>query len=371
MTGGASPAANLAPTPGRPFSVIHDVLVVGAGVAGLSLARELTALGRVPVVLERARGVGGRCATRRVDGQPVDHGVGVLHGRSPRFLAAMAAARDADAVDSWPRVREGSGTPCQPQSFDPLATRLAPAGGVNALAKHLAGGLDVRLGARVVTLALGPGAGKAGGRAWAVTTDTGARLHGRALALALPAPSMRALLATLDPPDAAVTALLPVLDLIHVVPCLAVILRYPAGTPPPAWDESLPHASTAVQTILHDSSKRPGTPRLTLVIQARPAFSQAHVDTPEAEWARRLIDEAAALHGPWVAAPELVQSHRWRYARVAGGTELAAPLVAHCEGGAVLGLAGDGLHAAGGVEGAFLSGVALAARLAGSAPAGA
>ena len=36
---------------------------------------------------------------------------------------------------------------------------------------------------------------------------------------------------------------------------------------------------------------------------------------------------------------------------------------------AVLGLAGDGLHATGGVEGAYLSGVALAARLTGSAPA--
>jgi predicted NAD/FAD-dependent oxidoreductase len=42
--------------------------------------------------------------------------------------------------------------------------------------------------------------------------------------------------------------------------------------------------------------------------------------------------------------------------------------VAHCEGGAALGLAGDGLHATGGVEGAYLSGVALAARLTGSEP---
>ena len=32
-------------------------------------------------------------------------------------------------------------------------------------------------------------------------------------------------------------------------------------------------------------------------------------------------------------------------------------------GGAVLGIAGDGLDASGGVEGAYLSGVALAARL--------
>jgi len=48
------------------------VIVIGAGVAGLACARELARRG-VPVrVLERARGVGGRCATRHVDGQPID-----------------------------------------------------------------------------------------------------------------------------------------------------------------------------------------------------------------------------------------------------------------------------------------------------------
>lgn len=38
----------------------HDVVVIGAGIAGLALARELHARGREALVLERARGVGGR-----------------------------------------------------------------------------------------------------------------------------------------------------------------------------------------------------------------------------------------------------------------------------------------------------------------------
>jgi phytoene dehydrogenase-like protein len=49
-------------------------VIVGAGIAGLACARELASCGREAVVLERSRGVGGRCATRRVNGQPVDHG---------------------------------------------------------------------------------------------------------------------------------------------------------------------------------------------------------------------------------------------------------------------------------------------------------
>lgn len=356
----------------RPFKVAaHDVLIVGAGIAGLALARELVALGQAPVILERATGVGGRCATRRVEGQPVDHGLAFLHGRAPAFLAEMAAARDPEAVLGWPRVLDGDGVPCQPRAFDPGDTRVAPAGGVNLLAKHLARGLDVRLDARVETLALAPASERSADRVWQVTLATGDRLQARALALAVPAPSALALLQTLEPPDAAVAAVWPLLQLIHVVPCLTVIARYPATTPPPAWEASHPPGTAAVQTILHDSSKRQGAPRLTLVIQARPAFSRAHLDEPEGLWARALLDEAAALHGAWLAAPDLVQAHRWRHARVSSGTELAGPLVAHCEGGATLGIAGDGLHASGGVEGAYLSGVALAARLTGSAPAGA
>lgn len=348
--------------------MVHDVVIVGGGIAGLSLARELTARGRAPVVLERANGVGGRCATRRVDGQPVDHGVAFLHGRTPAFLAAVRAARDDAAATPWPRHRDGDGVPCQPQAFDPLDTRLAPAGGVNVLAKHLAQGLDVRLGTRVETLALGPASHDTSDRAWTVTLAGGERLRARTIALALPAPSTLALLDTIAPPEPAIAPLLPLLRLIHVVPCLTVIARYPDGTPPPAWEVSYPAGSGAVHAVLHDSSKRPGTPRLTLVIQGRPGFSQRHIDTPETDWAQALLDEAATLHGAWIRTPDLLQPHRWRYARVAIGTELASPLVAHCEGGAVLGLAGDGLHATGGVEGAYLSGVALAARLTGSEP---
>jgi predicted NAD/FAD-dependent oxidoreductase len=349
--------------------VVHDTLIVGAGIAGLALARELTARGQTPVVLERANGVGGRCATRRVDGQPVDHGLAFLHGRTPHFLAAVAAARDAAAITHWPRHRDGDGVPCQPQAFDPLDTRVAPAGGVNVLAKHLAQGADVRLGARVEALALEPATPDAVTRVWTVTLAGGDRLQSRSLVLALPAPSTLGLLATIAPQEPAIAPLLPLLRLIHVVPCLAVIARYPQGTPPPAWEASYPADGSAVHAVLHDSTKRPGAPRLTLVIQGRPGFSQKHVDTPEDQWAQALLDEAATLHGGWIRTPDLLQPHRWRYARVAIGTELAAPLVAHCEGGAVLGLAGDGLHAAGGVEGAYLSGVALAARLTGSTPA--
>ncbi|MEV7015289.1 oxidoreductase [Streptomyces sp. DH-12] len=49
-----------------------DVVVVGAGVAGLSAARRLTSAGMSTVVLEAAHEVGGRMATEQVDGFRLD-----------------------------------------------------------------------------------------------------------------------------------------------------------------------------------------------------------------------------------------------------------------------------------------------------------
>jgi hypothetical protein len=343
--------------------MVHEVIVVGAGISGLSLARELRSRGRAPLVLERARGVGGRCATRRLDGQAVDHGVAFLHGRGARFLEAVDGVRESAAIPDWPRVREGTGAPCQPEAFDARSRRLALAGGVSGFAKHLARGLEVRLGANVG--ALGPAAGPDGdaGRSWELELEPGERLRARAVALTMPAPGAIALVRQMDPQPAAAASLLPLLGLVRMLSCLTVIARYPAGSPVPAWEASFPESSAAIHGILHDSAKRAGDPRLVLVIQARPGFSQAHLEDPVESWTRALLEEGAALHGQWIARPELVQSHIWRSARVADGSQLTCPIAAQLDGGAVLGIAGDGFHEAGGAEGAYLSGIALAARL--------
>jgi renalase len=130
----------------------HDVAVIGAGISGLTLARELHRQGFLSIVLERARGVGGRCATRRVDGQAVDHGVAFLHGRSARFQGELASLSGNALIEDWPTVRDGEGSPCRPEAFSPFDRRVALTEGVNRFAKHLALGLDIRVDASVTSL---------------------------------------------------------------------------------------------------------------------------------------------------------------------------------------------------------------------------
>ncbi len=79
-----------------------DVIVVGAGFAGLSAARELTRLGRDVVVVEGRDRVGGRSYTGTVAGAPVDLGATFV-GPTQNAVLALAAELGCDTVPTYRR----------------------------------------------------------------------------------------------------------------------------------------------------------------------------------------------------------------------------------------------------------------------------
>lgn len=72
-----------------------EVVVVGAGLAGLSVATRLAAAGRDVHLVDAADHVGGRLTTERVDGFTVDRGFQVLNTGYPRAAADL----DLEALD--------------------------------------------------------------------------------------------------------------------------------------------------------------------------------------------------------------------------------------------------------------------------------
>ena len=70
-----------------------DVLVVGAGLAGLNAARVLEDAGLTPLVIEAADAVGGRVRTELVDGFRVDRGFQLLNPAYPALREAVDVGR--------------------------------------------------------------------------------------------------------------------------------------------------------------------------------------------------------------------------------------------------------------------------------------
>lgn len=88
-----------------------DVLVIGAGLAGLQCARVLTQAGRDVTVVEASDEIGGRVRTEVVDGFRCDRGFQVLNPAYPDARSQLdLAALDLHAFGRGVRVRRGSTT---------------------------------------------------------------------------------------------------------------------------------------------------------------------------------------------------------------------------------------------------------------------
>lgn len=71
-----------------------DVVIVGAGAAGLAAARDLSGAGKRVCIVEARERIGGRVDTRRIDGValPIELGAEFIHGEAQATFAAVNAA---------------------------------------------------------------------------------------------------------------------------------------------------------------------------------------------------------------------------------------------------------------------------------------
>jgi phytoene dehydrogenase-like protein len=79
----------------------HDVIVIGAGAAGLAAAAALSRAGRSVLTVEARDRIGGRCDTRRLPGiaAPVELGAEFIHGR-PEATFSLLKKAGAPAIDT-------------------------------------------------------------------------------------------------------------------------------------------------------------------------------------------------------------------------------------------------------------------------------
>jgi len=255
-----------------------NVVVVGAGIAGLSCARELAAAGVDVQVRERGRVVGGRLASKRYGGRYADIGAAYFVADDPDFAALAEAWRARGLARPWTdTLAVFPGSP----ATGPV--RWAAPGGLRSLAADLAEGLDVRL----------------------ETAVTGIPADADAVVLAMPGPQAL----RLDPPAAVAEAA----RRQRWEPVIAAVLAYPERV----WADF--HGAFVndhpVLATVHDDGDRRGDRAPVLVAHSTPAVAREHLDDPAA--AGPLLAAATGELLGITARPE-VNVHRWTYAQPAG-----------------------------------------------------
>jgi renalase len=327
-----------------------DIVVIGAGIAGLSFARAIKQQGREVVILERSRALGGRCATWRHAGLALDYGAPFLHGRSPRFWQTVDELLGAKVLNGWPQRVQGNGPTCQPRALDPGMRHAAVRGGLNTLAKKLAEGLEILRESEVTSLKTVEESFLLSGVNFSFRTQT--------LVLAATNGESLRLLRDSDfgPSTAGAQALF---GLASTLPTLSLLACYEIPAAQLDCDLLLPETSTAIQLVSNESSKNAARDNLCVCIQTRPAWSRPRLNLSAETWSGELLREAVPLLGDWVTHPAWMRPHRWIEARLDNASRLRGPLFQNITG-CQLGMIGEYFHPAGGLEGAFLSGLQLA-----------
>lgn len=320
------------------------VAVIGAGIAGLSIARALAPKAEV-TVFEKSRGAGGRMSTRRVEGWHFDHGTQFFTVRSPRFEAFLQPLIDEGSVAEWRGRVVWLSAGEAPSERPWLEPHYVPVPGMNALAKRLAAGLELRTGVEL-TPVQDPGAGR-----WVLRDASGATAgEFDWLICTAPSPQAVRLLDTVLAPDAPVRAA-------HYLPCHALMLAF-EGPWPQDWIAAKVRGSPI--EWLASQSSRPGRPAGTaLVAQASAEWSAQNLERDPAEAQRELEDALRALGVVEPRSARHSALHRWRYALLDPASAAPGPVLDPVRR---LAATGDWCRASR-VEDAWLAGVSLADEL--------
>jgi hypothetical protein len=329
------------------------IAIIGAGLAGLTSARQLQDLGHTVVLYEKSRSTGGRLSTRETELGGFDHGAQYFTAVSEPFKKQIAAWRRGGWVEPWEgrlvSIKEGKITPAGRGQ-----QRMVAVPGMHALADHLAENLDVRCEHLVRRI-------EPYGKQWvlAVQADpvpiSATAGPFDAVIIAMPADQAAALL---EPAPAfakqATSA--------HMEPCWALMLGFQQ---PLELDYDAAWVSNSrLGWICRDSSKPGRRAGEHWVGHASTDWSVEHLGDDPERAKDKLLKAFHEVTGSKVQ-PVYATVHRWRYA------QSVKPLPVDClwDKKLKLGLCGDwfaaGLEGGGRVENAVLSAHALVAKMSG------
>lgn len=322
-------------------------IIIGAGISGVVAADFLQAQGHSVQVLEKSRGIGGRMATREIEGGQFDFGAQYLATHGMFFRCLAEDMEDNGVLAQWCRGFLNADGILHSDGY----LRYKPTKGMKYIPRYLAEHVNVSLEQKVTKLA-------AHDNHWQVHTED-KTYEADAVLLSAPLPQALTLLTKdsqldLDPDQ------IKKLKEIKYDPCIAVmaLLDGPSGLPEPGALSSRDPMSPIAWISDNQAKGISELPAVTIL--GTPHFSRSHWKGDREEAGQKLLDKAKDY---LKANPTTVQVHKWRYSQPK--TTWEKPFVSLTqEGGPPLLLIGDAFgRLSHPIEGAAVSGIKAAKAL--------
>lgn len=303
------------------------IAIIGAGMAGITAARTLTAAGCNVQVFEKSRGSGGRLASKRSDMGRINLGAQSFATQDPVFSAELQTWQQAGWV-----TRSHS---------DPHDWTGAPY--MSALTRNLLGHITTHFACEVRALSHTDSG-------W-LLYDQHKQAHGpfQQLIVAIPAPQAQVLLSTCAPDLAAQAAAVKM----QAVWMVALGFKQPLTATP-----NLAQLDTNVIAETIPTAQDDEHPMQTWMLRASDHWSDQHLEDEKEQVITALRDAFAALFNTPLPPHDSAFAHRWRYALGA----LNPPVDNLADPQRGLYLAGDWCHT-GDVYSAWCSGQDAAQRI--------
>lgn len=342
------------------------VAIIGAGMAGLAAARRLTQSGVKLTIFEKSRGLGGRVATRRINGCILDHGAQIIKPDGTALADVMLRdlpTEELVSIEQAVRPYQADGTLLPPDPSRAAERQFAYRRGLTTLPKLLARSLPADSVTIRYEMRIGRLEEREGG---ILLRDENGEEVGWAdeVILTAPAPQAADLLqaSPLHGPDSEATRL----EALRAVPyssCLSVLLGYAPGPPAPAYALIAEDRSRPLLWLAFEQTKAPERApngEVLLIAQLGAETSRSHYDAPDADILALTLAELRPLFGTGYDFPLWSQVKRWRYSQPRSMADFAT---VNPPGSRVL-VCGDALRPENGrIHQAYASGLEAAERL--------
>ncbi|MBD1399937.1 NAD(P)/FAD-dependent oxidoreductase [Pelovirga terrestris] len=265
--------------------------VIGAGMAGVTMARQLVAQGNAVTLFDKSKGTGGRMSSRSWQGGWIDHGAPYFAARSDEFAGYLQRHLAPEVWRSW--QAQISGTPNQDELADYIGIPRN-----SSITRSLLGAINFQPSTRIAGL-------EREGNSWLLFND-GESLLGRWDLVVITAPAPQTYVLVRDFHEIAEQV-----KKAQMEPCWVAAVQL--SEPLNETAEVMIDPVAGLRRIVANSAKPGRNNKNVYLLQATADWSQGHLEeTPEMVGAKlcELLLQGLCPATP----PQLLFAHRWRYA---------------------------------------------------------